>query len=123
MALSGSESVYLGESVYLVHAEKCNHIIPRDTALNKSIMKHITAVKLLRAIKKQKTQFFAALFRREDSIVLSLVIAHNDDAVLRAWFKVMTGINDQSSASIFVQHLGHQTHHNAHTIHIMLSKL
>jgi hypothetical protein len=68
-----------------VRIEKLHHILHRDTALNKSILKQVTAVNLLLAIRKRNTQFVLHLLHREEDAVLSRVVSRTDDAVLRVW--------------------------------------
>ncbi len=75
-----------------VRTEQLHHILFSDTAPNKSILKQVTAVNLLLAIKKRKTQFVRHLLHREEGAVLSRVVSRTDDAVLRVWYKAMTGI-------------------------------
>jgi hypothetical protein len=77
-----------------VRSEQLHHILHRDTVAtpNKSILKQVTAVNLLRALKKRNTQFVRHLLHREESTVLSRVVSRNDDAILRVWYKAMTGI-------------------------------
>jgi hypothetical protein len=69
-----------------------SHILHRDTAPNKSILKQVTAVNLLLAIRKRNTQFVLHLLHREEGAVLSRVVSRTDDAVLRVWYKAMTRI-------------------------------
>ena len=75
-----------------VRSEKLHHIIPRDTAPNKSILKLVSAVNFLRAMTKRNTKYVRHLLHREEGTVLSRVVSRNDDAVLRVWYKAMTGI-------------------------------
>ncbi len=65
--------------------EQLHHILHRDTDLNKSILKQVTAVNLLLAIRKRNTQFVLYLLHREEDAVLSRVVSRTDDAVLRVW--------------------------------------
>ncbi len=70
-------------------------IVPSDmlnTAPNKSILKLVSAVDFLRAMKKRNTQYVRHLLHREEGTVLSRVVSRNDNAVLRVWYKAMTGI-------------------------------
>jgi hypothetical protein len=46
-----------------VRTEQLHHIFHRDTAPNKSILKQVTAVNLLLAIKKRNTQFVRHLLK------------------------------------------------------------
>jgi ribonuclease HI len=66
-----------------VRTEQLHHILHRDTAPNKSILKQVTAVNLLLAIRKRNTQFVRHLLHREEGAVLSRIISRTDDAVLR----------------------------------------
>jgi ribonuclease HI len=75
-----------------VCAEKLHHVLPRDTAPNKSILKVVSAVNFLRAMTKRNTQYVRHLLHREEGRVLSQIVHRNDDAVLRVWYKAMTGI-------------------------------
>ena len=75
-----------------VRKEQSHLILHRDTAPNKSILKQVTAVNLLLAIRKRNTQFVRHLLHREAGAVLSRVVSRTDDAVLRVWYKAMTGI-------------------------------
>ncbi len=75
-----------------MRTEQLHLILHRDTALNKSILKQVTTVNLLLAIRKRNTQFVLHLLHLEEGAVLSKVVSCTDDAVLRVWYKAMTGI-------------------------------
>ncbi len=68
-----------------VRTEQLHHILQRDTAPNKSILKQVTAVNFLLAMRKRNTQFVLHLLHREEGAVLSRVVSRTDDAVLRVW--------------------------------------
>jgi hypothetical protein len=75
-----------------VRTEQLHHILHRDTAPNKSILKQVTAINLLLAIRKRNSHYVRHLLHREEDAVLSRVVSRTDDAVLRVWYKAMTGI-------------------------------
>jgi hypothetical protein len=72
-----------------VRTEQLHRILHRDTAPNKSILKQVTAVNLLLAIRKRNTKFVRHLLHRVEGAVLSRVVSRTDDAVLRVWYKAM----------------------------------
>jgi hypothetical protein len=43
-------------------------------------------------MQKRNTQYVRHLLHREEGTVLSRVVSRDDDAVLRVWYKAMTGI-------------------------------
>ena len=75
-----------------VKSEQLHHIIPRDSAPNRSILNKVTEINCLRAVRKRNTQFVRHLFHRPEGLVLSRNVARCDDAVLRVWTKAMAGI-------------------------------
>ncbi len=75
-----------------MRTEQLHHILHRDTAPNKNILKQVTPVNLLLAKKKLNSQFVRHLLHREEGAVLSQVVSRTEDAVLRVWYKAMTGI-------------------------------
>ena len=102
-AASDEEQIFPGPSKYgtlwlrsrvswrdRVRSEQLPHILPRDSAPNKSILKQVTAANLFRAMAKRNTHFVRHLFRREEGRILSRVVSRNEDAVLRVWTRVMT---------------------------------
>ena len=75
-----------------VQSEQIHHVVPRDNAPNKSIIKHVAEINCTRAVRKRSTQFVAHLLHRPEGSVLSRHVTRCDDAVLRVWIKAMTGI-------------------------------
>ena len=102
-AASDEEQIFPGPSKYgtlclrsraswrdRVRSERLHHILPRDSAPNKRILKQVTAANLFRAMTKRNTLFVRHLFRREEGRILSRVVSRNGDAVLPVWTRVMT---------------------------------
>jgi hypothetical protein len=81
-----------------VRSETLHHIIPRDNAPDKSILKQATAVNLLRAIKKRNTH--VVLLHREEGMMLFRILSCSFTSLVQS----IDG--NLSSASILAPHGG-----------------
>ena len=72
--------------------EKTGHLLPRDGAPNKALLKSTVAVNTLRAAKLRSTIFVREALLREDCSAACTVIAKCDDSTVRCWMKMMSAI-------------------------------
>ena len=75
-----------------IESEETGHLLPRDGAPNKALLKGIVAVNTLRAAKLRSTIFVREALQRSDSKEVRTAIAKCDDGTVRCWMKMMSGI-------------------------------
>jgi len=73
-------------------AAECKKQLPRDSAPNKSILKQVAKVNILRAMKLRRTIFVTNLLHRRDAFTVSQVIQRCKTSEYRVWLKSMEGI-------------------------------
>ncbi len=74
------------------HAAECKKHLPRDSAPNRSILKQVAKVTILRAMKLRSTIFVANLLHRKEAAVVSQNVQRCKPAEYRIWLKSMEGI-------------------------------
>ena len=73
-------------------AAECKKQLPRDSAPNKSILKQVAKVNILRAMKLRHTIFVRTALHRAEAALVSRVIQRCRTSEYRIWLKCMEGI-------------------------------
>jgi hypothetical protein len=78
------------------HAKGCKKQLPRDCALNESILERMVAANTVRVVEMCDTIFVKDLLlrvlHRNEGAIISKVVVRCKDAEYRTWLKTMTGL-------------------------------